>query len=367
MGAQRGDSIVTAGGTAGIARLARLDGLRGIAACGVCAWHLQIFYPGGLGSTFDGLVGWLYVWGWAFVDLFFVISGYIFAHVYLGSAGLRTRRQLADFAVARVARLYPLHLAMLLIVLVLDWGRPENTAEAFLAHLFMLQGIVPHANEGFDGPSWSISIEVLCYLLFALAACSGPKLLARMTTALVAMAVLQLAFKGLPGGAHASDDIVRGILGFFVGQLLWRYRDTLARIPVLVLVPALGLGGLAAAWPHSPVLPLDLVAWPALLLLALRLRAFETSPLLWIGDRSYAIYLVHYPVLNLFMAAIGPQQADPMNVIALNLAFAVVVFALSDLALRGIERPGRDAVRKLWARHRTARAASPLSIPIQLD
>lgn len=360
---------ISPGGSPPVAeRLARLDGLRGIAACVVSAWHLQILYAGGLGTAFGGVFDWLYVWGWAFVDLFFVLSGYIFAHVYLSTEGaLRSGRQLADFAAARIARLYPLHLVMLLVVLVLDWGRPENTVRAFVAHLFMLQGLVPHAQDGFVGPSWSTSIEMACYVLFALAACAGGKVLERLTVGAVALIALHLALQGQPGGPWESDDLLRGVLGFFTGQLLWRYRVVLRRIPVGGLVAGLALGTAAAAWRFSPLLPLVLLAWPALLLLALRLRLFEAHPLAWIGDRSYAIYLIHYPVLKLFAAVLGPQHPGALDVIALNLAFAAAVFLLADLALRTVERPGRAAIRQAWQERRSGPGPIPLPFPAEVD
>ncbi|MDB5541296.1 MAG: acyltransferase [Devosia sp.] len=341
-------------------RLARLDGLRGVAACVVAAYHLQIFYYNGLSDFYGGVAGWFFRWGWTFVDLFFVISGYIFAHVYSGGTALRNGRQLGDFAVARIARLYPLHLTMLLIVAVLDWGRPENTIPIFLCHLFMLQGLVPGADAGFVGPSWSISVEMLCYFLFALAASSGKRTLTWVSFALVALIVTKLALLGLSGGPWGADYLIGGVLGFFIGQLMWQCRDLLERVPAIVLALTFAIGAMADVGSYSPLLPLDLLAWPSALLLVLRIKAFEARPLLWLGERSYGIYLIHYPVLSIFFRILGKSHASSMGVITLYLTFAIVVLALSDVALRLIERPGRRAVREAWIKHRPApRMAAP--------
>ena len=350
-----------------VLRLARLDGLRGVAACVVAAYHLQIFYFDGLSDFYGGIAGWFFRWGWTFVDLFFVISGYIFAHVYLGGSGLRNGRQLADFAVSRIARLYPLHLTMLLIVAVLDWGRPENTILVFLYHLFMLQGLVPGADSGFVGPSWSISVEVLCYVLFALAACSGKRALTWTSVAFVALIVTKLAILGLPGGPWGADYLIGGVLGFFIGQLLWQYREVLERVPTIVLALTLATGVMVDVGSYSPLLPLDLLAWPSALLLVLRIKAFEAPPLLWLGDRSYGIYLVHYPVLNIFFAMLGKSHASTTGVIVLYLVFSIVVFALSDIALRMIERPGRRAVREAWIKRRPAPSMAAHSHLAEVD
>ncbi|WP_066810348.1 acyltransferase family protein [Sphingomonas asaccharolytica] len=333
-----------------VSRLARLDGLRGIAACVVAGYHLQILYYNGLGDFYGGVAGWFFRWGWTFVDLFFLISGYIFAHVYIGGAGLRTARQLGDFAVARVARLYPLHLTMLLIVAVLDWGKPENTLPIFLCHLFMLQGLVPGADSGFVGPSWSISVEILCYFLFALAACSGRRTLTWISVALVALVVTKLAIFGLPGGPWGADCLIGGVLGFFIGQLLWQHREILARVPTIALALMLTIGVTINVGSYSPLLPFDLLAWPSALLLVLRIKTFEASPLRWLGDRSYGIYLVHYPVLNIFFAALGKSHASTTGVIALYAAFSIVVLVVANVVFHLVERPGRRAVRAAWAK-----------------
>jgi len=353
------------GNASAVPRLARLDGLRGIAACVVAGYHLQIFFYNGLSDFFGGVAGWFFRWGWTFVDLFFLISGYIFAHVYRGGADLRTARQFGDFAVARVARLYPLHLTMLLIVAVLDWGRPENTFPIFLCHLFMLQGIVPGADSGFVGPSWSISVEILCYFLFALAAGSGKRAVTWVSVALVALIVAKLALLGLPGGPWGADYLIGGVLGFFIGQLMRQHRAILARVPTIVLVLTLATGATINVGSYSPLLPLDLLAWPSALLLVLRIRTFEARPLLWLGDRSYGIYLVHYPVLNLFFAALGKSHASWTGVIALYATFSIVVLALANVALHLVERPGRRAVRAAWAKRYPVTALGGAVAPYQ--
>ena len=96
-----------------------IDALRGLAALGVSA----VFHIGYAVGTYrtgplDGLpfFTWLHDEGWTLVDLFFVISGFIFAHVYLDAAGkLREGVTARDFFVARFARLYPLHLGVVIL------------------------------------------------------------------------------------------------------------------------------------------------------------------------------------------------------------------------------------------------------------
>src|SRR5437868_4606230 len=110
-------------------RLTSLDALRGIAALAVVVWHWQHFFAIGGGwqrgwtrdmQPFFAVLKPLYLQGWAAVDLFFVLSGFVFFWLYGDT--VRTREiGTGRFAWLRASRLYPLHLAMLLAVAVMQF------------------------------------------------------------------------------------------------------------------------------------------------------------------------------------------------------------------------------------------------------
>lgn len=276
-------------------RLTRLDGLRGLAACGVALlYHPQSLFAPAVNDALPGLLRWFQHWGWTLVDLFFLISGYIFAHVYLiergpGQGYALNRKTLGAFTVARVARLYPLHFATLLICAVAFLGDPNNTSLAFMANLFMLQGFVGTVGHSFNGPSWSISVECLCYVLFALGAIGGRRMLQRVTALAIAGALLHFVVQGRSGGPWVGDGLPRALLGFFLGQVLWHARARLRHAPTGLLVCLMAIGIALDMGRMSSLLPLSLLAWPALLLVALRLKFMGSAPMRWLGDRSYAI------------------------------------------------------------------------------
>lgn len=337
-------------------RLAPLDGLRGLAACGVAfLYHPKILFAPALIAALPQPVRWFADWGWTLVDLFFVISGYIFAHVYLSGEGLK-RGQLIDFTVARFARLYPLHLVMLLACAVLLPDEPGNTLHAFFIHLVMMQQFVQPVGHTFDGPTWSISVEVICYVLFAMAAVREPRVLRAVSIVAVLVALAHFCVQGRAGGPWVGDGVPRGLLGFFMGQLLWQGRERLARVPSALLACALVFGVLIDTGNFSSVLPLGLIAWPALLVLALRLPALGSRPMLWLGDRSYAIYLVHYPLILLIGHWHAPFGGGIGTMLLVAVPYTLAVLALSDLSYRFIEGPSRRAIRSLWQRRRTGTA-----------
>lgn len=342
-----------------VARLARLDGLRGAAATGVMVHHIFFFFAVWqfTGGPVAQVAEWIHQSGWTFVDLFFVLSGYVFAHVYLRGDELRTQEGLTSFWVARFARLWPLHLTMLLLIAALHPASSANTPIAFVAHLFMLQAFVLPVAGTFDWSSWSLTVEVFCYAIFSIADARGRKTLLWVTAMMIVVAILGLALMSQPGGPHAGGVFRRGLLGFFIGQAMWHGRARLTKIPAPVLV----LAALAGLWfqigPYTPVLPLTLLTWPAVLLLALRVRAMELPAMTWLGDRSYAIYLINLPLTQAVVSICAGRVLGTAQIVAIQAAIAFTVLLSADLAFRWIEKPSRIAIRHYWAR-RSERAAS---------
>jgi peptidoglycan/LPS O-acetylase OafA/YrhL len=101
----------------------------------------------------------------------------------------------------------------------------------------------------------------------------------------------------------------------------------------------------------GPVVPLTLLAWPCLLLLALRLPIFASRPAMWLGDRSYAIYLLHIIFVDLvYHGNNGGLAPTVANVIVAHVGLVVVTLIVADIAYRRLEKPSRDALRRWWGR-----------------
>lgn len=327
-------------------RLTRLDSLRGIAALGVAIYHIAsaphlrpaVIWP----------LDWLFGWGWTLVDLFFVLSGYVFAHVY-GAPGLLNRPgALGDFWVARVARLWPLHLATLALFAVFAWGG-DNSLATLPWHIAMLQGFNPAAATSFNGVSWSVSIELACYALFCLGARAGDRALLVISVVTVILCALWLAAMGHLAGPWTGGFLPRGGLGFFLGQLLWRGRSGFARVPWPALVLAAGLGFWWNDTAIGALVPLSVLTWTSLVLLALRLRALEWAPAQWLGQRSFGVYMVHMPIIQVIDALWPPKTLGWGGLAITQLSIAALILIAADLAWRLIEAPCRKAIRAAWA------------------
>lgn len=332
-------------------RIAPLDGLRGLAACAVgLLFHARVLY-GDAPNPFAGfaVIEWFQQYGWAFVDLFFVLSGFVFAHCYLAGWQLRPGVSARDFAVARIARLWPLHIALLAFTVLLLRADPDTTASNVLLSALMLQVLAENPTDLLNGPAWSLSVEMFAYALFLLAALSRPALFKAVAAGAVAWGAWDIAVHGV------WDALIgRGLLGFFLGVLLQRGLPELGRIPTWALAPLLLVPVLIPPQ-GSALLPTVLLAWPAAILLALRAPMLGRGPLLWLGDRSYAIYLLHVPVYTL-VGNLAHQAGltGHGGWLALTLATWALILVLSNIAYRQLERPAQRAIRALAGRPRAA-------------
>jgi peptidoglycan/LPS O-acetylase OafA/YrhL len=371
----------TAGNQIEPKRLTSLDALRGVAALSIVVWHWQHFFAirgqwqSGWTAQMQPLY-WLlkplYVQGWAAVDLFFVLSGFVFFWLYRD----QIRRGAMGgwrFAFLRFSRLYPLHAAMLIAVALLQYfyfrehGQffiyQDNDGAHFTAQLFMVQNWWPGSPQSFDGPTWSVSIEILLYLIF-FAACRAGLQRGLHCFLLATMGYLLLTH---------DEHIARGVIGFFMGGLafaLWRRWRGHARIGTirrgLVLASLAGWFGLCALlYADSPWLAhgegnylfltlFDFGLCPlTVLALALRESAGRRTYawLGFLGDISYSTYLIHFPmqlVLALIATRFAFETSDFMHV-SVMLAFFAVLIGLGALSYAYVEKPAQS-----WLRTRLA-------------
>jgi len=346
----------------GPAHVAQIDALRGIASLLVSLFfHIHYVIGSYRTGPLDGLpfFTWLHDYGYTMVDLFFLVSGYIFSHVYLAEGRLQQGVGFRSFMVARIARLYPLHLVTLCVTaIILCFGLPPTWTGVladpyhFLLNLLFLQESGLNAGYSFNYPSWSLSVEMFCYVAFILAALRGPKVLRAAAFGMVTVAPV-LATLDLPMLVH----VARGFFGFFAGHLLWSHRAKFDGISTLRLSL---LAGLAFMLPPPPLLNAGIyyaaTLWPLLLVLSLRSTALSGPLFRWLGDRSYSIYMIHAPVfaaLSLFWldGLPVPRSAWPL---ACTVS-AVCVLGLAHLSYRFLEEPARRRIRA-WGERRLVSA-----------
>lgn len=162
-----------------------LDAIRGLAAIVVILYHWQFFYyandiwvKGGFEKTalpFYPYLSAIYNDGVIAVDLFFLLSGFIFFWLYARRIATR-KMNFSKFMVFRMSRLYPIHLITLLSMAAFQWLMLKNAGHYFIIqyndsyhfilNLLFMQSWGIEKGASFNGPSWSVSVEVFLYLAF---------------------------------------------------------------------------------------------------------------------------------------------------------------------------------------------------------
>ncbi len=341
--------------------MAALTGLRGVAALTVYVAH----------SRFDDLVPALkpvcawFEWHAFAVDLFFMLSGFVLMQVYAGRLASSSSAGWRSYARARLARVFPLHLATLAAAmgiygcgsLLLGKWPAYLTWQALLTNVFLVQNWPGTFQLSINLPSWSLSVELFCYLVWlpALVRLAGRF---RSPWQVVPLLAVLLAARGcLVGEAIAGwESLARGSTSFLAGGLLQRlHTDRPSRVLAFATVVAalafLGLRTWTAGTGQATAAVL--ATFPVLILgLAQPLgtwvhRALASRPLLHLGDLSYSLYLWQAPVALITYYQVRPRlQGLPVGVRVVWLGVEVLLMlALAALSYRKLELPLRDWIR----------------------
>ena len=346
-----------------IARLTQIQLLRAIAALLVLVAHLGVVEAK---YAIDPILpNWLST-GFAGVDLFFVISGFIMAR--LADEAARGPGVAGAFILARAGRIYPLYWVVTAVVTAIWLVRPDMVFASNAApDLFRSFLLLPDEAPPILAVGWTLVHEMYFYAIFALI------LLLPQTAFFPALLIWAALVVGGQfariGAASPEASIVfhpltfEFIAGAVAGFGFPRYASRLGAMALVLGVAgmataigvlfATGLWSDSAFWNGSWLRPALFAAPGALLVFGLAARdtiGRSAPPLLaHLGDQSYALYLTH--VLSL--SAVGrawqaiPQFASPMdNVIAL-FVMVLVAYIAAEIAFRLVDKPTHNLVRAL--------------------
>jgi len=376
---------------------ADVQGLRALAVLLVMAFHAGLPLPA----------------GFAGVDVFFVISGFVITALILRQLDAG-RFSLVEFYVRRIKRLLPALVLMLVVVLVLSFllesplGPQQTTAKTGVGAMLLVANVVILRTSGdyFDAAAttnpllhvWSLSVEEQFYLGFSvlllLAWTVGRRSPARIratASAVAALTAASLAFAIICSYADGPLSFVSDptSLAFYssptrawefgVGALvaLWAHRrtdhrKTGERVAILTAFASITL--LAAPnllvedktpWPGvMAVLP---VAGTAGLIVAGTLapnpasRLLSTRPAVWVGDLSYSLYLWHWPLIT-FASLRWPGTTTPLLAAVASVVPAWLSYRYVEAPLRAARPSSRVTVFGLGAG--TAAAAAGLAFAL---
>lgn len=354
-----------------------LTGIRGVAALLVVVYHWAMPYMS-QGSVAFRLFG----RGYLFVDLFFVLSGFMMALNYGHLFEDHVRwPAIRFFFLRRFARVYPLYFVVMLALIVFqvtayrDFTDHNGWLAVQLSHpvreiamnLFLMQ------TWGFPLPSivgqaWSISTETAAYVLFPVLA--GLVLRARPAGLLgiilaAAFATAVAAWMVLDDGRFRSGALdiwdgppalLRCLGGFVIGMVLWRVAGWPQMRRVFSNTFGIAVLGSFVILELLGAPDLGLHALFALLILCLAgnrgimARLFGSVPVHWLGLVSYAVYLIHpyfARPLYRFAAALQPWLPASAAWTLATVLISITVLGLSTLAYTYVETPARRRLSRM--------------------
>ena len=347
------------------AKLAALTGIRGIAAWLVVLFHirtgLRAELPAPLLSVFDR--------GYLAVDLFFMLSGFVLWLNYAERLRSRGLSAAPMFLARRLARIWPLHIVILLATIFLAAARELAGAANRIQypwselplHVLLAQNWGFTRSLTWNDPAWSISCEFAAYLLFPLLVMTVDW--RRLPTrALLILLVLLATSLHLLMASHGASNLgadiprfglARALIEFTMGTILctlWDRQRNAPRLAMPLCFAVLALLGIAVGAglvPETLAVPLLF----ALLLLGVSLSAEgPANPLSWrfihyLGEISYATYLVHFLLYILFkLLFVTDADHVPLPLVGL---FLLLVLAASVVLHHGVERPAQRAINRL--------------------
>lgn len=354
-----------------------LDGVRGIAILLVLIHHFTLYRPT---RGIDHWIAALPVGGWAGVDMFFVLSGFLITGILIDSRN--SANYFKSFYMRRALRIFPLYYLVLFVALVLlpmlpvlhtvivgPYPNPPSWPYwTYLTNFSISDRDLVH---GWIDVAWSLAIEEQFYIVWAIVVFfCPPKWLGALCVAIIAGEPVARTIAREQGVADLSVYVLTWFRldGLASGALLaWLLRrGSLERLsPAVTPAVIIGMAGLAAitayggdAWWWVPGMPqigysLVILVAAALVIAAvykpadsLWSRALSAGWLRAFGKYSYCLYLTHLPVMRLMREYVF----DPFDYEALMIApwigqvafYAVATipsFALAWISWRIFEAP----------------------------
>lgn len=384
------DSAVNAAVSSTKGRMVGIEILRFFSAFAVLIWHYQHFFFRPETASIDvvrstqplySLLYPFYDFGWLGVNVFWTISGFIFFNRYLSKIVAR-KVSGGLFFLNRFSRLYPLHIVTLIAVAVLQayyvrenaafFVYPYNTPYDFFVNVIFASGWLTPYTDSFNGPVWSVSTEIVIYVVFFL--------LARFCRIGLVWTLLLMCASAAAGGSlihlqikGSESNIVFCAFYFFMGGAVHLIYERLRGVieqhrratVVLCCLAYVGLIVFCAAFGGTKYLAATVIAPVSIVLL----HAIEpwiperlARPIANLGNTTYSSYLIHFP-LQLATVIVLHRMGMSSATLALNpwflVAYLIVVFSLARGVFRVFEAPAQTFLRRrlAWIGGRSATSA----------
>lgn len=355
--------------------LSGIEVLRFICAVCILIYHYQdFFFTGQLSENVSrqlspsyplyAMLAPVYEYGWWAVYVFWTISGFIFYSHY--SRRISTRGVGAsEFAVRRFSRLYPLHIATLCLVVLGQYVyATSHHGESFIfqsSSVTQFLSQLPLASNwfskqpSFNGPIWSVSVEILIYFAFFYAIrVLGPGLIIAASLALAAATLYTLHQHGRLQVPFINPAVYACAAYFFAGGVIERMSKQPLAFPIAIctLAGIIGLLALGLVAPNNKAIMVLALSATVVFACAGTGAGIAGPPLrrlAFLGNATYSSYLMHFPLqiaIVLVVDALGYDRSLFFAPLPL-FAYLALVIACSLAVYRWFERPMQERIRVL--------------------
>lgn len=350
-----------------------LDSLRGIASIIVMIFHYHHFYLKDSASRgeipdisefpYAFFLGVVFEFGHLAVELFWVISGFVFYHIYLSK-----KTHFTHFFLQRFARLYPLHFITLILVAFIQYYNisefqhtqiyGNNDTKHFLLQLFFSSSWTKLSHGlSFNGPIWSVSLEIITYLAFFIllfAIKVKPFLLSLL---LVALSSFFYFVKSLSMPLISSLAFKCAAYFFFGGVLYCIFKfsltDSKKQKNVLFFFFIMTVFSFLFELDGELIENIRLSLVCAIMVLLFSYfdfwSSFRVEILKKLGDSSYSIYLVHVPIQMVILTVIDKYNVEHEILASSYLTLPIFTFVcmlVSYYTYKWFEVPSGKLIRR---------------------
>lgn len=342
-------------------RIEQLTFTRFIAAIAIVVFHYgrDIFFSGNFAFIFkQANFG---------VSYFFVLSGFVMAIAY----GNQPKIHFGRFLQKRFARIYPVYLLAILILVYIFKDNLDFYKKDIYWNLSLFQSWMPSKALSFNFTAWSLSVEIFFYITFPfifnyIYKRFEPKY--SIFIVLIFFIVSQIALMVLRSGApflnpssifvnhgfvyyspimHLNEFLVGNIAGLFLlSKIKPKNYDIHIVIVVILIIIALKYNPIFEL--HNGMLAILFV--PLILLLSANIgiitRVFNMKLPIFLGEISYGIYILQYPINQLWVLQIAPRLgiSNGNHYFFLYVLFLIIVSAIS---YKVVEIPLRKLINKI--------------------
>ncbi|WP_419194700.1 acyltransferase family protein [Novipirellula herctigrandis] len=355
-------------------RIVELDALRALAAINLVLFHLTHVYTVKFGYTSP--LGWEWPYGAYGVEMFFILSGFV------NSMSLLRRGKPVDFVAARLIRIIPIFLIVIIANLWITRQMPLATDPMTLGQFFANMTLMPTllGYECVDPVMWTLQVEMMFYvtlvILFRIGALNryflGWGTLATLSLIVCPTLDAMEAIHAQQAWFTMATSVRRLMLLdfvplFMIGFLLYmiktgtgqKWKNLLGIAFAALVFHSIDHGK------HNPVATALIIGLVTLCAYG-KVPVLRFKPLVYVSTISYALYLCHNNLGCVLIYCFNHAGLSPNVCLAITIVFS---FAMAIIVTTRIEQPITGLLRTAWNRYRTGNAKTTATVPgiLRLD